>query len=267
MSEEHKEMKAWIRPLSMPSLGELPFVEHNNQPIDPSELLKDLSRDWSGDFLQKIRKRYDQITTTALDIVAVPAEEQILNKLIWPLMEAKQNFILGHYLGCISLCGMVCEMGAIFIFDLVKISLEDNILHPKHHHKIEKVSVGDMILDFKQAKLIEINGRKLKPGHSEYFFSERFEKEGQECRIRILREYGFLDERLAKDIDSVRKVRREYLHFLSKDYSRIEADATSTYEASFRFVKSIVHLPIGQEGSVVVPEHLRRYLKRKDSDK
>lgn len=232
MSENHKTIQGWIRPLSMPSLGGFPFGP-DDQPIDPSNLVKDLCQDWSQDFSDRIRERYRRLTTTSLDIFVVPAEKKILKKLVWPLRAAKQTFVLGNYLGCISLCGMVCEMATVFLFDLAKIS---------------------------------IRGKTLDIKHQKLLFGREFEKLGQERRIDVLSAYGLLSEELVKDANLVKKIRRCYLHFLSKDYSKIEKEAEDAYKASLRFTKSIVDLPIGNGGTVTMPKHLLEYLKKDFSE-
>jgi len=233
MSDNDKTIPGWLRPLSFPSIGELPSWP-NNEPIDPSFLAKDLCMDFSSAFIENIRKRYWLLTTPQLDISVVPNEKKILEKLVWPLRAAKKAFILSDYLGCIALCGMVCEMAIIFLFDLAA---------------------------------IHATGKPLSAKRQKQIFDSTFEKLGQEKRIQALREVKFLDEELAKDADAVRKIRRQYLHFLSKSYSRIEKDAGEAYKASFRLIKSLVDLPVGNEGKIVIPMHLTNYLKKKLNEK
>jgi hypothetical protein len=229
MSENNRTIQGWIRPLSMPSLGELPSV-FDKQPIESSELIKDLCRDQSNNLLEKILERYIKLTTTELDIFVVPAEKEILNKLVWPLRTAKQDFTLGDYLGCISLCGMACEMATVFIYDLVVTSLNINSLDPKY-----------------QA----------------IFIGRKYERFGQERRIKELLKLSVITKELARDANCVREIRREYLHFLSKDYSRIEEDAYKAYIAVFRVIKALVGLPLGDQGKLVIPSHLKSYLVSK----
>ena len=229
MSGNDKTIPGWLRPLSFSSIGELPFWP-DNQPIDPSFLVKDLCLDFSSESLENIRKRYWLLTTPEFDIFVVPNEKKILEKLVWPLRAAKKSFILSDYLGCIALCGMVCEMAIIFLFDLAAIYATSKPLNAKQQKQI---------------------------------FGSTFEKLGQEKRIQVLCEVELLSEELARDADAVRKIRRQYLHFLSKSYSRIEKDAEDAYKASFRLIKSLVDLPIGNEGKIVIPERLTNYLKKK----
>jgi hypothetical protein len=229
MSGNDKTIPGWLRPLSFSSIGELPFWP-NNEPIDPTFLVKDLLLDFSSEFLENIRKRYWLLTTPELDIFVVPNEKKILEKLVWPLRAAKKSFVLNDYLGCIALCGMTCEMAIIFLFDLATIN---------------------------------VNGKPLDPKRQKQIFGRQFEELGQKRRIDVLLAYGLLNEKLAGDANKVRKIRNGYLHSLSKDYSRIEKDAEDAYKASFRLIKSLVDLPIGNEGKIVIPERLTNYLKKK----
>ncbi len=229
MSGNDKTIPGWLRPLSFSSIGELPFWP-DNQPIDPSFLVKDLCLDFSSESLENIRKRYWLLTTPEFDIFVVPNEKKILEKLVWPLRAAKKSFILNDYLGCITLCGMVCEMAIIFLFDLASIT---------------------------------VNGKPLTPERQKQMFGREFEELGQKRRIDVLCVYGLLNRKLASDANKVRKIRNEYLHSLRKDYSKIDKDSVEAYKASFRLIKSLVDLPIGNEGKIVIPEHLTNYLKKK----
>lgn len=226
-SKSWKMIQGWIRPLSFPSLGGFPFGP-SDQIIDSGLLVKDLSHDWSDNFLENIRSRYHKLTTDELDVFMVPANEEILEKLIWPLKAAKQNYILGTYLGCISLCGMVCEMGTIFLFELAQINARD--------------------------KKLDIDQQKR-------LFGRTFEKLGQERRIEVLVAYKLLSGDMVENLDLVRRIRRKYLHFLSQNYSSIEGDAEAAYRASLQFIKKLVALPLGDGGTIKIPEHLSVYLK------
>ncbi|GAI40203.1 unnamed protein product, partial [marine sediment metagenome] len=195
-----------------------------------SFLVQDLCQNFGSEFLENIRKRYWLLTTPQLDIFVVPNEKKILEKLVWPLRAAKKAFILSDYLGCIALCGMVCEMAIIFLFDLAAIHVNTKPLNTKQQRQI---------------------------------FGSTFEKLGQEKRIQVLYEIELLSGELAKDADAVRKIRRQYLHFLSKSYSRIEKDAEDAYKASFQLIKSLVDLPVGNDGKLIIPEHLTNYLSKR----
>ena len=68
--------------------------------------------------MKSLIKRYKEISKEKVRFFAAPAEERILNKLVWPLRNAKASYMVGNYLGTIALCGMVSEMVAILLFDI-----------------------------------------------------------------------------------------------------------------------------------------------------
>ena len=125
---------------------------------------------------------------------------------------------------------MVCEMAVIFIYDLG--ASQSNLNH----------------LDDKDQQL---------------FVDRKYEKLGQEQRIKKLRKLGIISDSISKDAHTVRKIRREYLHFLNKDFAKLEEDAYLGYVAAFRVVKSLVELPLGDEGRLAIPSHLKSYLESK----
>lgn len=53
--------------------------------------------------------RYREVHLAAQPLFAPPAQREILGKLIWPLRHAQNSYVLGNYLGTISLCGFVAE--------------------------------------------------------------------------------------------------------------------------------------------------------------
>ena len=228
-NKEERTINAWLRPLSMPSIQIMPF-EPPVDKIDPSWLIRDLCQDSSADVLEKIKERYLRLSTSDLDIFVVPAENVILNKIVWPLKSAKQAFCLADFIGCIALCGMVCEMVMVFIYDLV--ATQSNLNHLAHKDQ-------------------------------QLFVDRKYERRGQEERIKKLRKLGFIPDSMSKDAHTVRKIRREYLHFLNKDFAKLEEDAYLAYVAAFRVVKSLVELPLGDEGRLAIPSHLKSYLESK----
>ncbi len=243
MSEEDrpKTISGWLRPLSMPSIQVLPF-EPPEKEIDPIALLRDLSRDQPENPLETIKTRYLRLSTSDLDIPIVPAEKKILERIIWPLKSAKQAFCIADFVGCIALCGMVCEMAIIFIYDLIASHGNPSQLSEKHKKLFEvtQYSLGGKAQQVKQ-----------------------YERYRQKQRIEILQELKAIPDQLAADANTAGEIRREYLHFLSKNYDRVEENAFEAYAATFRVVKPLVALPIGTEGAVVVPGHLKSYLESK----
>lgn len=229
-------IQAWINPLSMRSMI---LSKGSGEKIELALLVSDLCQDSqsSTDAIEAIVKRYNKLSTKDLSISFAPAEESIiLEKIIWPLKSAKQAFCLADFLGCIALCGIVCEMAIIFIYKLLASNLNINSLNAE-----------DEVLFFDE------DNRK------------HHEKLTQDQRIKKLKEkkfYVISDERLS-DANTVRKIRREYVHFLSKDYAKLEEDAYKTYKSAFRVIKSLVELPLGKSGGLAIPFHLKSYLESK----
>ena len=158
---------------------------------------------------------------------AAPAEERILEKLVWPLLHAKGSYMVGNYLGTISLCGMVCEMLAILIFEVAK---------------------------------PEINGARMTETSQRKLFGRTFEKLGQDRRVSILYAYDLIADELKASFDRVRRNRSQYLHLWSKEYDKLSIDAVECY----RDVLKIVAFVLGQnirDGKLLLEPKLTRYLR------
>src|ERR1043165_3041768 len=91
--------------------------------VDPSSLQEQTLAVICGPGVPSDKKtveaRYREIDAVEPNLFAPPAEERILSQLIWPLRHAKASYMVGNYLGTIALCGIVGEMTAILIFDLI----------------------------------------------------------------------------------------------------------------------------------------------------
>lgn len=120
-----KTFGIWLRPLSFSSISLFPTDFDEKAPprsISSDEILNDFVGNGAGlptNVTEQIRSRYFSIHTMDLEILLVPAENVVLNKIVWPLRSAKKAYCLEDFLGCIALCGMVCEMAVVFIYDLV----------------------------------------------------------------------------------------------------------------------------------------------------
>ena len=242
MAGNNQLVSGWLRPLEFPSIGSIPiatkmgvilFATESN-PVDQTFFIQDLCSDYKPDYIESLRKRYKLLTTPKLAMVFVPNEKKILEKIIWPLKTAKKSFILNDYLGCIALCGVVSEMSLIFLFSVA--------INPNTERNYS-------IIEQKQ------------------LFGTTFEKLGQEKRLDWLAKLKLANEEFLLDAKMVQKIRRQYIHFLSKSYTRIQNDAEVVYKASFKLVKSLVDLPFGNDGRIIIPSHLSSYLRKKLHDR
>ncbi len=175
--------------------------------------------------IESIRSRTEALAAHDRDLKAVPREQLILRRIVWPLRAAKQSYILGNYLGCIALCGTISEMLAVLRFEVS--------LHAK-----------------------------CSSGSQKRLYGSRFDRLGQSRRIDVLSELGLY---VGEDVDlsrGIKEIRDRYLHALNVPVENIEADATSIYRATVLIVDSMVAVRGGLRPGTVAPgEHLIEFLK------
>jgi hypothetical protein len=224
---EDQTVDGWIRPLSMPSIGIVPQIPLND-PVDTVALLRDLCPDAPEQPVTAIKERYQELFSPDLDLLVVPANNRILDKIVWPLKSAKRAYCLADFHGCIATAGYVAEMGVVFLYDLGKDTWEFGRLSRK------------------QKKLLQ---------------DRTFERAGQVDRIKILRRLRAIPQQFAEDAYIVSRLRNEYLHSLTKEHTDIRGDARTAYGAAFRLVNQLVGLPLGEAGALTLPTHLARYLR------
>jgi hypothetical protein len=155
--------------------------------------------------LRSIADRYARISGLEPEILyKVPREPRLMNKLVWPLREAKASFILGNYLGVIALCGFVAEMAAILRYQI--------------------------------AIAAKTEGVPGKPDAQKALFGSSFERLGQERRVDVLATLGLVDEATRGRFDAIRLARRKHLHFLSETTEGMASDAEMAYGNAFAIV-------------------------------
>lgn len=181
--------------------------------------------------IERLINRYRQISTEPKRISIAPAEQRILDKLVWPLRNAKSSFMVGNYLATVSLSGLVAEMVAILLWEIAD---------------------------------AQINGRTMKKEDEKHLFGSGFEKLGQERRVSILSAYGIIDEETKSNFDSIRNVRRSYLHLLSNDHDRLPEDGIKCFHAAVSLVVTVIGQDV-REGLFVLNPRLVQYLDRPQS--
>jgi hypothetical protein len=177
--------------------------------------------------IARLLARYQEIST-AVGLFFAPDEQRILDKLIWPLRNAKASFMVGNYLGTISLSGMVAEMVAMLLWEIAD---------------------------------SQINGRSMTKDDEKLLFGSEFERLGQERRVSVLSAYGIIGDKTKSDFDKIRQIRRQYLHLWSHDHDRLPTDGVQSFHAAV----SLVVIAIGQDvqdGMLVLNPQLVRYLER-----
>jgi len=176
--------------------------------------------------IERLLARYRQISTEPVRLFAAPAEQRILDKLIWPLRNAKSSFMVGNYLATISLSGMVAEMVAILLWESTD---------------------------------SQINGRTMTKDDENHLFGRGFEKLAQDRRISILSAYRIISEGTKSNFDKIRIVRNRYLHLWSKDHDQLPNDGIECFHAAVSLVVTAIGQDV-QEGRFVLNPQLIRYL-------
>ena len=173
-------------------------------------------------------ERYKAINDRSEGLRFVPTEARILENIVWPLRHAKGSYIVGNYLGTISLCGVVSEMLAILLF---------------------------------KCSEIQINGSPLTESGEKAIFGSSFEKLGQQRRVSILYGYNLIDEEIKDTFDKLREMRRRYLHIWSEDCQSMHQDAVDCYEAASKITLFVIGQDV-KDGRLLLKPNIIEYLRK-----
>lgn len=203
-------------------------LQDQNQPVTTEHILRFLCAPGTPSTVPDLVQRYRKVSVEDPRLFAAPAEARLLDRLIWPLRHAKGNFMVGNYLGTISLCGMVGEMAAILAFDLSD---------------------------------VRINKTPLDEAQQKALFGSTFERLGQERRVEVLKVYGMINDPLKQAFDIIRTKRRRYLHLWSADHSSMEIDAVECFKAAVLAVVSVLGLSV-DNGKLILRSEVYAYLTK-----
>ncbi|MBM4286154.1 MAG: hypothetical protein FJ128_13065 [Deltaproteobacteria bacterium] len=220
-------LEVFVNPLQFTEVDE-PWASVLNQKVTAQSILDFICTPGISSDIESIISRYKAISIEKERIFAAPNEQRILDKLIWPLRNAKAGYMCGNYLGTIALCGMVAEMVAVFLFDINKFA---------------------------------INKKEMSEKHQRAVFGYEFEKLGQERRVSILYAFGVINDEIKKCFDDIRSIRRRYLHLWSHYHDNLSYDAVTC----FRSAVMLVVASIGQdlrEGKLVLNKKIIQYLDK-----
>jgi len=222
-----KQILASINPLAFLEVDE-PTAPGVNPPPDFESVVRYLCAPETDADLGAVLDRYRQISTEPTQLFAVPADKNVLTKLVWPLRNAKGCYMFGNYLGTISLCGMVSEMVGIVLFRMSNVT---------------------------------INNKPIDEPTERFLFSDTFEKLGQDRRVRVLAGWSLIDDEMKSWFETVKLIRKKYLHLYSQEHDEIAPDAVRAFHATIRLVTKV----IGQgthDGMMVFNPAFIRYLER-----
>ena len=214
--------KAWINPLKFPEI-DLPGQDGHPTADRVVDYLSDPGDDIG---LPAFLERYHDIASVNDPLFVAPAENNILQKLVWPLRHAKGSYALGNHLGCIAMCGMVGEMVAILLWEISKASLQ-------------------------QAQIDKATQKAL--------FGNTFERFGQARRVQVLRTFNIVDDQTGQAFDRLRSIRRRYLHFFSQEHTNVVDDSRQAYAAALGVVEVVLGQSV-QNGAISLRPDLMAYL-------
>jgi len=184
---EDKLIEVFLNPLQFLEIDE-PWAAFQKEGPSLEAVLGFICTPGIGSDLKNIIKRYREISVEKTRLFAAPHEQRILDKLVWPLRNAKAAYMCGNYLGTIALCGMVAEMVAMLLFEITHFHLNNRPMSEK-----DQISV----------------------------FGRKFEKLGQDRRVQILSAYGVINKNLEDAFEGIRKIRNRYLHLWSQDHEQL----------------------------------------------
>lgn len=224
---EEKLFKAYINPLAFLVVDE-PWALMDKTEVTQEHILEYMCPTSSHE-IPVLIKNYKKISVEERRLNVVPAEDRILEKLIWPLRHAKASYMVENYLGTISLCGMVAEMVAILFFDISQIKLKNKIIDSEKQNEL---------------------------------FGGTFEKLGQDKRVKILKAYEIIDSDIKNKFDFIRITRRRYLHLWSQDHGRLTTDAIETFKKTESLVVDIIGQDLDSDGRFLLNPAIVKYLEK-----
>ena len=221
-------MTGQINPLAFPKLDFSSAPDSSDLPNDRDVLEFVCSPGVPAD-AASIASRYREIASEPVRLFAAPAERQILDKLVWPLRNARASYMVGNYLAVIALAGMVAEMVAILRWNIAEVSM---------------------------------NGQPMTSEIQKAMFGNRtFERLGQEQSIKVLKACGLIDGAAKGRFETIRKIRNRYLHLWSQDHHSLPGDAVKSYHAAEALVVTIIDQNFS-DGKMVISQELVKYLER-----
>jgi len=150
--------------------------------------------------LPELHARYADVSQHDRLLLALPDHPLVRNNILVPLHSAKAAFVLGHYVSCIALGGMVAEMLAVFRFEITQPSA------------------------------------KLRSRLSD----REFGRLGQEKRIDLLAQLELIDTPTARVFTGVRGRRRRYMHLLRKHDRQAAGDAKEVYKGAVELTRRVM---------------------------
>lgn len=174
-------------------------------------------------------RRYRDLTNQSPQIAVIPAQHEIVEKILVPLHSAIASYMTGNYYGTIALCGLVCEMLAIFIFEIHDIRARNEPLDSARQKRL---------------------------------LGRTFEQLGQERRVDVLHAFGVINDEHRSRFNEVRSIRNAHLHLLSHDAESLPKDAKRCFQCAVELLEVVFRTEI-KDGKLMLRSQILKYLKSK----
>lgn len=224
--DELKQVEVFVNPLLFIEAEDSVPLKREVLP-DYEAIVKYLCRPIEDQSTETIITRYREIKQGAARLFAVPLEDDIFVKLIWPLKHAIGSYMVGNYLGAIALCGLVAEMATILLFKISPIMINNRILTEEDEREI---------------------------------FGRKFERLSQSRRIEILHGYNIIHEDQAKALKLITDKRNPYLHRFDQDHTFLAREAKEAFNATVSFLVNVIGQGIDSQGRILLNPKLQKYL-------
>ena len=190
---------------------------------EPDTALAWFCQTLSAPILEALRGRYKALMGVDHQMAIFPVEPVLLEKVLYPLHQAKVAFVLGHELGCIALSGMVAEMLATLRF------------------QISPFGSGQQALS---------KGRQTR------LFGRDFEEMEHSRRLGLLELLGLIDLATGDEFKELSSIRNRYLHRLSHPHKEMSDDARRAYELAVGLAFKILGIGLKDRRATIAPEVL-----------
>lgn len=220
-------INSWINPLAFLEVDD-PWAPEDGHAVSAEDILQYICTPDQDSGRDDLVARYREISTEPVRLFAVPADQRVLDKLVWPLRQAKASYMVGSYLATIALSGMVAEMVALLRWQLADAS---------------------------------VGGHRMTKTDEAALFGSTFEKLSQDRRVKVLGALAAASPADVEAFDLVRMTRRRYLHLWSQDHDRLPPDAAACFHAAVGLVVRTIGQDI-EDGMLRLQPSFARYLQR-----
>ena len=123
ISEQNQEgggklnLKGYINPLSFFPV-DVPGPDGSTNRPTLEQILLFLCPPGIPSNVESLVERYRELGQVGMALAVAPNEQEGLERIVWPLRQARAAYMVGNYLSVIALCGMVGEMAAILLWKL-----------------------------------------------------------------------------------------------------------------------------------------------------